>query len=210
MKTSIYFILFLSSVFYLSSCTCSGGKNRTDSQWTRDMAKQHSVKAQEGSDEGKMLMRLAPEGTRARNRSYYPYSGNPKLAGRKLKNPLPATREVLSRGQAHYKKYCIYCHGSYGDSAEGALVAPKMLVKPASLLTDHAKAYKDGQIYHIIYEGQGLMGSYRIQLETNEQALISHYTVEGADEYKGSNNIWSVVHYIRALQKAPRQKQEIK
>ena len=199
---------YLLSIFYLGACTCSGGKNRTDSQWTRDMAKQHSVKAQEGSDEGQMLMRLAPEGTRARNRAYYPYSGEPELASKKLKNPLPATKEILTQGQAHYKRYCIYCHGSYGDAGEGASVAPQMIIQPASFLTDRAKGYSDGRIYHIIYEGQGLMGAYRIQLETNEQAVLSRYITEGDDSYRGSNNIWSVVHYVRSLQKASEQKQE--
>lgn len=202
------FLFYMWFVFYLAGCTCSGGKNRTDSQWTRDMAKQHNVKAQEGTDEGESLMRLSPEGTRARNRSYYPYSGKPKSANEKLINPLPATIKVLSQGAKNYKRYCIYCHGTYGDSKKGAMVAPKMIVQPPSLLSDKIKAYKDGQIYHIIYEGQGLMGSYRIQLETTDQVLTSRYMKGQA--YRGSKNIWSVVHYIRALQKASEQKQENK
>ena len=193
---------FILSAFFLVSCTCSGGKNRTDSQWTRDMARQINVKAQEGSDQGRALMRLPPEGARARNRRYYPYAGDPLVAGRKLKNPLPDTWEVLSQGQAHYESYCIYCHGAKGDGGVGATVAPKMTIRPASLLTDKAKGYSDGRIYHIIYEGQGLMGSYRLQLETNEQVLMSHYMENSDRKYKGSNRIWSVVHYVRALQKA--------
>ena len=166
------------------------------------MAQQKSVKPQEGSFTGEMLMKQPPEGTRARNRRYYPYRGDPLSAGRKLKNPLPADPEVLKKGRAYYEKFCIYCHGSYGDAGQGANIAPKMIVKPASLLTDKARAYSDGRIYHIIYEGQGLMGAYRIQLETNEQALLSHY-IKGQDisPYKGSNSIWSVVHYVRFLQK---------
>ena len=198
MKT-VYFILFL---FFLESCTCSGGKNRTDSQLTTDMAKQNNVKAQEGTDTGQILMKESPEGARARNRRYYPYRGDPLTAGEKLKNPLEKSREVIMAGKVHYERYCIYCHGAKGDSGEGALVAPKMFIKPASLLTDKAKAYSDGRIYHIIYDGQGLMGAYRIQLETKEQVVLSHY-IKGADkEYRGSDSIWSVVNYVRFLQKA--------
>ena len=205
MKNCFNCVIFLLLAFWLEGCTCSGGKNRTDSQWTRDMAKQNNVKAQEGSDKGEILMKSPPEGTIARNRRYYPYSKDPLTAGKKLKNPLQSTNEVLSQGQAHYKRYCIYCHGTYGDVGEGASVAPKMFIKPASLLTDKAKGYTDGRIYHIIYAGQGLMGSYRIQLETNEQVLMSHYMNEGENKYRGSDNIWSVVHYIRSLQKASKQ-----
>ena len=125
MKRLFYFISYLLFIFYLGACTCSGGKNRTDSQLTRDMAKQNNVKAQEGSDEGKILMKTPPEGTRARNRRYYPYKGEPLKAAQELKNPLENTTGVLTRGQKYYEKFCIYCHGTYGDSGEGATVAPE-------------------------------------------------------------------------------------
>ena len=193
---------FVLSLLFLAGCSCSGGKNRTDSQWTTDMSKQNNVKAQEGTDEGQILMKMSPKGTRARNRRYYPYSKDPLRAGRELKNPLPSTTEVLMKGKEHYERYCIYCHGAKGDAGEGATVTPKMVIKPASLLTDKAKAYEDGRIYHIIYEGQGLMGAYNIQLETNEQVLMSHYVKDSVQKYKGSDSIWSVVNYVRFLQKA--------
>ena len=194
------FYLIIFSLF-LGACSCSGGKNRTDSQWTRDMSKQSNVKAQEGTDSGQILMRESPEGTRARNRSYYPYKGDPLTAGEKLKNPLAKNTDSIMKGKAHYERYCIYCHGSKGDAGEGATVAPKMFIKPASLLTDKAKAYTDGRLYHIIYDGQGLMGAYRIQLETKEQVTMSHYIKNSSEKYRGSDSIWSVVNYVRLLQK---------
>ena len=193
-----YFIL---GSLLLAGCSCSGGKNRTDSQWTTDMAKQNNVKAQEGTDKGEILMRESPEGTRARNRIYYPYTGDPLKAGEKLKNSLAKNKESIMIGKNHYERYCIYCHGTKGDAGEGATVAPKMLIKPASLLTDKAKAYSDGRLYHIIYEGQGLMGAYRIQLSTNEQVVMSHYIKDSPEKYRGFDSIWSVVNYVRLLQK---------
>ena len=194
-----YLILF---ILFLESCACSGGKNQTDSEWSTDMAKQKNVKAQEGTDEGALLMKESPEGAIARNRRYYPYTKDPLKAGRELKNPLPQSADIIMTGKAHYERYCIYCHGSKGDAGEGATVAPKMVIKPASLLTDKAKAYEEGRLYHIIYEGQGLMGAYNIQLETNEQVVMSHYAKDSFEKYRGSESIWSVVHYIRFLQKA--------
>ena len=192
---------FFASVFFLQSCTCSGGKNRTDSQVVNDMAQQNNVKAQEGTKTGEAYVKLPPEGTRARNRRYYPYTRDPLKAATELKNPLEPTAEILSQGQKYYKMYCIYCHGAKGDSGEGASVTPKMSIKPASLLTEKAKAYKDGRIYHIIYEGQGLMGAYNLQLESEEQVVLSHHSKDKDwNEYKGSNKIWSVVHYVRKLQ----------
>ena len=193
-----FFLLFFFFIF-LSSCQCSGGKNRTDAQWTRDMSKQHNVKAQEGTDEGGILMRVPPEGTVARNRVYYPYKKNIKKAEERLKNPYELTPDFLKLGETNYKRYCIYCHGETGDSGFGANVGLKMNTRPLSLVSNKAKAYKDGRIYHIISEGQGTMGSYRIPLQTSEQALMENYIKD--DEYKGSKNIWSVVYYVRFLQK---------
>lgn len=208
----IFYIVFLLSFFvFLASCTCSGGRNRTDSQWTTDMAKQNNVKPQEASDSGEILMNEPPEGTRARNRRYYPYSRKPLEAGKKLKNPLKNSAEVLAKGKTYYKRYCIYCHGDRGDAGEGALVASKMFIKPLSLLTNKAKSYSDGRIYHIIYEGQGLMGAYRVQLETNEQVIMNHYIKgEKTGKYRGSDSIWSVVHYVRFLQRAGKKNRGMK
>jgi len=199
--------IFIMTLFLLNliGCSCSGGKNRTDSQWTRDMAQQHNVKAQEGAHDGTAFMRIPPEGTRARNRSYYPYSGKPEQAAVKLKNPLPVSKKVLFEGEKNYKRYCIYCHGSSGNSKEGATVVSKMILAPPSLLSEKVKQYSDGRIYHILYEGQGLMGSYRMQLDTNEQVTMSRYMEAG--QYKGSPRMWSVIHYIRALQKVSSQKE---
>ena len=52
------------------------------------------------------------------------------------------------------------------------------------------------------------MGAYSIQLETPEQLALSKHIgggLEKTGEYKGSRNIWSVVSYIRALQKSAKQ-----
>ena len=164
-----------------------------------DMLKQKSIKAQEGSEEGLLLMKIPPEGTRARNRIYYPYKDQPLEASKNLKNPMLFNREVLVEGQRYYERFCIYCHGMNGDSKLGATVAPKMVLAPPSLLTDKAKALSDGSIYHIIYSGQGLMGSYRLQLETKEQVLVDYMNKK--QKYVGSRSIWLVVHYVRSLQR---------
>ena len=144
-------------------------------------------------------MRVPPEGTVARNRVYYPYKENVEKAEQRLKNPYEITPDFLELGKKNYQRYCIYCHGETGDSGFGASVAGKMQTRPLSLVSKKAKAYKEGRIYHIISEGQGQMGSYRILLQTSEQALVEDYIND--ETYKGSKNIWSVVSFVRFLQK---------
>ena len=127
-------------------------------------------------------MRVPPENTRARNREYYPYKNKPEEAGQKLKNPFSDqfSAELIGIGKRQYERACIYCHGATGGG-EGK-VAQKMTVKPPSLLTDKAIQYSDGRLYHIIHEGQGLMGSYRKQV-------------------RGEKERWALINYVRMLQK---------
>jgi hypothetical protein len=61
-------------------------------------------------------------------------------------------------------------------------VAEKMLLRPPSLLSDKVKAFSDGRIFHIVTDGQGVMGSYLTQIQ-DEKAR------------------WSLVNYVRTLQK---------
>ena len=165
----------------LSNCTCSGGKNRTDFELFYDMIQQESIKAQEGNEEG-TFMRLPPENTRARNKDYYLYKGDPEGAGNNLKNPFEGqfSPELIGIGKRQYERACIYCHGATGAGEGG--VAQKMTVKPPSLLADKSVNYSDGRLYHIIREGQGLMGSYRKQVRSEKER-------------------WALVNYVRMLQK---------
>ena len=174
---SCIFFVFL----FLTNCTCSGGKNRTDFELFHDMIKQENIKAQEGDEEG-TFMRVPPENTRARNKEYYPYKDQPELAGKELQNPFfnQFSAELIGIGKRQYQRACIYCHGATGGG-EGK-VAQKMTVKPASLLSEKAINYSDGRIYHIIHEGQGLMGAYRKQV-------------------RGEKQRWALVNYVRMLQK---------
>lgn len=168
-------ICFLSFLF-LTLASCTGGKNKTNIEWIRDMMKQESIKPQE--QEG----RHPPEGTRALNKDYYLYKGDVDGAISELKNPLKGrmTPEIVLMGKRNYRKACIYCHGEKGDG-QGSMKSV-MLVPPPSLLTEKVRRYSDAQIYHIIHEGQGLMGSHRLQVQTPKER-------------------WALVNYIRNLQR---------
>lgn len=175
------FLIFLSTVF-LAGCSCNAGKNRTNVELIQDMMVQEHIKAQEGSEEEGTLMRVPPENTRARNRTYYQYENDPLGAEKNLKNPYEGdfSAMMIGLGKRQYDKACIYCHGGTG-TGDGP-VGKKMIVKPPSLLAKKAINYSDGKLYHIIHEGQGLMGGYRKQVP-DESAR------------------WALVNYIRMLQK---------
>ena len=173
---------WLFSLFLLAGCSCSGGRNRTDVEWLQDMMKQPSFKEQEGGAKGESTLRIPPKNTRARNKEYYPYKGRVQLAEKNLQNPYAGqlTAAVIGRGKRQYEKTCIVCHGPKGDGV--GLVSMKMAVRPPSLLTVKVMNYSDGRIYHIIHEGQGLMGSYKKQVFRKKDR-------------------WALVNYIRMLQR---------
>ena len=177
MLNSIFFkILFF--LFVFSNCTA--GKDRTNIEWIQDMMKQPSIKDQRKGDQiGPMA---PPDGVLAMNQNPYPYKDDLKGAVKNLKNPFSGieSQELLLIGKRSYQKACIYCHGKTGGG-ESAM-KNLMIVRPPSLLSQKARDMKDSQIYHIIHEGQGVMGAYRLQVQSQKER-------------------WALVNYIRNLQK---------
>jgi mono/diheme cytochrome c family protein len=101
-------------------------------------------------------------------------------AGRELKNPYPASPELLARGHVAFTRYCSPCHGT-GGLGDGLVTARFPI--PPSLLADHAKGLPDGQIFHIITYGQGLMPAHGSQVAPEDR--------------------WKIVHFVRSLQNPP-------
>lgn len=173
-------LLILSTTVVFVGCT--GGKNKTNIELVQNMMDQASIKSQDWDPKqgDKVQMRVPPEGTVSQERAPYKYASDPIGAENNLKNPLEASPEVLARGQKYFNIYCAVCHGEQG-LGDGT-VSGKMAVKPPSLLSDKVRGFKDGRIYHIATDGQGVMSSYASQIPDDK-------------------NRWAIVHYVRSLQK---------
>jgi mono/diheme cytochrome c family protein len=129
--------------------------------------------------DGRTLMR-PPEGTIPRGYQPLHYGPGPAeaaRAGRELPNPFPDSDLVRARGEVGFQRWCSPCHGHEGLG--DGLVARKF-PRPPPLGADHARGLPDGQIFHIISFGQGVMPSYGQQ-------------VVAADR-------WKIVRYLRKLQ----------
>lgn len=102
-------------------------------------------------------------------------------AGEELRNPFRATDlRAAQRGAKVFRSYCTPCHGA--DGTGNGLVAQRGYPPPPSLLADHAKAMKDGQIFHVLTYGQNNMPNYASQLTREDR--------------------WNVIVHVRALQQA--------
>jgi mono/diheme cytochrome c family protein len=129
--------------------------------------------------DGKTLQAPAP-GSIPRGWEPFDYGATPAealRAGAELKNPLPNTPANLERGDKVFHTVCFTCHG---DAGKGDGPVAGRFPTPPSLLLDHAKGLPDGQIFHIITRGQGLMPPHYLNVRVEDR--------------------WKVVHYIRKLQ----------
>jgi mono/diheme cytochrome c family protein len=118
-------------------------------------------------------------GTVAVDDTPYPYAQNEAdRAGAELANPLEATPAVLAHGKFVYDNVCIACHGEKG-AGDGKVTA--LFPKPPSLMTQKVRDWPDGQLFHRPMRGQNSMPSHSRQVDQKDS--------------------WSVVHYIREMQK---------
>jgi mono/diheme cytochrome c family protein len=124
-------------------------------------------------------MRTPVAGTVARGYLPYEFKGQPDLAGEKLVNPIPVSKQSLELGQ---KKFDIYCSPCHGYAADGASRLHGQFPNPPSLHSEKVRNWSDGRIFAVITEGQNIMPSYATQLSVDER--------------------WAVINYIRTLQRA--------
>lgn len=166
---------------------CGPSGNKPNVELIQDMMESPAYKPQEAHPERPNLgaMRVPPKGTLPQG-AFEPYEpGADFTKAKNLVNPLleEQTGEVMARGKVVYDTYCAVCHASNGggnglvyEKSNGQLVVP-------SLITDRMKGWTDGEIFHLITKGRGLMGQYASQIPKVEDR-------------------WSAINYIRSLQKS--------
>lgn len=181
MKTCRLVILSL-SFLVLSSCHLD--KSKPNVELIQDMMETPAVKAQEYDESAPnhISARVPPEGTQPVGFTPYKYAKDYDGAV-KQQNPLAGqmTEEVLKVGMRYYETHCALCHGFKGEGGlTGNTIGDKMNQKPPVLVNDKIRGWTDGQLYHVITMGQGLMGPY-----------ASHIP----QKYR-----WQVVQYIRYLE----------
>ncbi|WNJ16602.1 cytochrome c [Pontibacter sp. G13] len=128
----------------------------------------------------------APEGTVPRGESWYyqedytPYEyavEDYDLAGAELTSPIECSEETFAAGKNLYEIYCIMCHGSDGGG-QGSLFKnsdgnyPPV---PYSYTTRWSQGMTEGNAFHTLTHGKGIMGSYASQLTPMERWQVICY-----------------------------------
>jgi mono/diheme cytochrome c family protein len=176
------FITFLIVAALITSATTYFSLNKlmfmVPFNWMMEQSKQNPQQLSKVFADG-FGMRNPVDGTIARGFLPYEFKGRPELAGEKLVNPIPISKESLHLGQTKYDIYCSPCHGFNGD---GNSRLRGQFPSPPSLHSEKNRTWTDGRIFAVITDGQNVMPSYSTQLNNDER--------------------WAVINYIRVLQRA--------
>lgn len=178
LKNSIFILI---SFFVLSGCNID--KSVPNIELIQDMMESPAIKPQEydAGSPNHSGMRVPPEGTQPLGFTPYRYAADFDAA-KGNKNPMAGqyTEETLKVGVKYYTIHCSVCHGAGGEGGENNSIGAKMALKPPALTSAKIKGWTDGQIYHVITMGQGVMGPYAAHIP---------------EKYR-----WQVVNYVRTLQ----------
>jgi mono/diheme cytochrome c family protein len=93
--------------------------------------------------------------------------------------PRPVDEAGLERGRNRYVIYCQPCHDARGDGK--GILFQRGNVPTATFHQDKIQKYPDGQIFDVITNGFGLMGSYRWAITPEDR--------------------WAIVAYVRELER---------
>ncbi len=163
---------------------CSFDKSKPNIELIQDFMESPALKAQEydATAPNNSAMRLPPDNTVPRGFKPYAFAKDYEGALKQV-NPLAGdmSESVLNVGMKYYNTNCMVCHGTHGEGSEKSSVSQLMALKPPTLLSDKIRNWSDGNIFHVVTMGQGVMGPY-----------ASHIPAR----YR-----WQVVNYIRHLQK---------
>ncbi len=77
-------------------------------------------------------------------------------SAKKMKNPIPASAEVLAAGRAHFADHCAICHGNNG--AGKTMFGAGLYPKPPDLRAEDTQSMSDGELFYTIENGIRLSG----------------------------------------------------
>ena len=181
----IYRNILVCSLILLALASCDRTRSSTGWDYMPDMYYSHAYESYTPNPNfsDNQTMRVPVEGTVPRGVIPFAWEKSDEdrlAAGEALVNPLEATRENLAGGEAAYQIFCNSCHGSGADGQGYLFTSQRYPYPPASLVSDQAKALSDGEIYHSIMVGYGIMGAHGGMITPDDR--------------------WKIILHIRALQ----------
>ena len=174
-------INLLGAIFMIAGIqACDHNRNNPGWQYSDDMVKSpaYETYTQNPNFKDGETMQPTIEGTIPRGFMKYPYQKNDEdrvKAGLTLKNPFEPTTANLEQGKTEFKVYCAMCHGDKGDGQGRLFTSKKFPYPPANLLSDKVRTVSEGEIYHVISVGWGIMAEHGSMINPDDRWKIVLY-----------------------------------
>jgi mono/diheme cytochrome c family protein len=163
--------------------SCDRDRNTTGWQYFDDMVKSPAYETYTPNPnfaDGR-TMRNPVEGTIPLNFQPYLYEKNDTdrvIAGKELVNPFKPTAENLERGKQVYNVFCVSCHGETGDGKGFLFTSGKYPFPPKTLLSEKIRNNPEGEIFHVITVGFGVMPQHGSQVRPDDRWKVAMYVKE--------------------------------
>lgn len=174
------YINISAAILILVFGSCDRDRNTTGWEYFDDMA--HSAAYETYSPnpnfaDGK-TMRNPVEGTIPLGYQPYLYAKTDVdrvKAGKELVNPFEPTVQNLERGKQVFSIFCMNCHGEKGDG-KGYLFTSKLYpYPPGNLLSAKIRNNPEGEIFHVITVGFGVMPQHGSQVRPEDRWKVAMY-----------------------------------
>jgi mono/diheme cytochrome c family protein len=163
--------------------SCDRDRNTTGWEYFDDMAHSAAYESYTPNPnfaDGK-TMRNPVEGTIPLGYEPYLYvkSDEDRIkAGKELVNPFEPTVQNLERGKQAFEIYCMNCHGDKGDGKGFLYTSKKYPYPPGNLLSDKVRNGSEGEIFHVVTVGFGVMPQHGSQLRPHDRWKVAMYIKE--------------------------------
>jgi mono/diheme cytochrome c family protein len=173
--------LFFMAVIFSTACHRDNNNPGYDYLPEMDLSRAYDAYSENPVYKDGKTMQPPVEGTVARGKIPYPYTKDDDdllLAGTTIFNPLEYTSEIIERGEILYDRFCINCHGIKGDGQGNLFTSGKYTYPPSNLTLEVTRNRPDGELYHIITVGKGIMGAHGPQIRPDDRWKIIMYVRE--------------------------------
>jgi hypothetical protein len=175
--------ILIGSAISLALLSCDRTRSSTGWDYMPDMYYSNAYESYTANPnfDDSVTMRVPVEGTVPQEIIPFDWKkteGDRTAAGKILVNPLEHNKKNLAGGRAAFEVFCIDCHGEHGDGKGYLFTSQRYPYPPANLTGDKVKALKDGEIFHTITVGYGIMGAHGGMIEPQERWEIILYIRE--------------------------------
>lgn len=181
-QATISALTIVASGLFLYSC--KSDPNSPGFEYMPDMYRSPSIEAYSANSfyMDSMSTRKPVENTIPRGFDPYPYPNTNEgyeAAGLNLKNPFPASPEIIAEGKVSFEKFCVHCHGKKG-MGDGTVPTNSDYPPPPAYSGPQLQNLPEGKMFHSIHYGKNLMGSHASQITKEDR--------------------WKLIRYVQTLQ----------